>query len=181
MRAPALLVSALLLIALLAAGCGENGDDDSAGGSESGSASARGGYGGAGGEQGEDQQEPKPQEERKGTTIKLADSQFGSALFDGDDQAIYSFGKETTKRSECYGQCAVEWPPVLTKGEPQARGEVAEGKLGTTERRDGKTQVTYNGHPLYYYFDEGPGELRCHNVSGFGGLWLALDKAGNPL
>ena len=41
--------------------------------------------------------------------------------------------------------------------------------------------VTYDGKPLYYYFDEGPGELRCHNVPGFGGLWLALDKSGNPV
>lgn len=186
MRRSTVLALPLSLLALLVAGCG--GGDDS-GGSEAGSAGG-GAYGGersagsnpAGDDEGaSEEQQPKPEKkERKGTTIVLADSQFGPVLWDGDEQAIYSFDKETTKRSECYGQCAVEWPPVLTKGEPQAKSGISQGKLGTTERRDGTTQVTYNGHPLYYYFDEAPGELRCHNVPGFGGLWLALDKAGNP-
>lgn len=181
----------LLLLAVVVAGCGGDGDDDAGGSDSEPAAGGSGAYGGGtqqagGGTAGTDDQEAsqeqaKPEKkERKGTAIKLADSQFGPVLWGGDDQAIYSFDKETTKRSECYGECAVEWPPVLTKGDPQSKGGVSQGKLGTTERRDGTTQVTYNGHPLYYYFDEGPGELRCHNVPGFGGLWLALDEAGNP-
>lgn len=131
-----------------------------------------------------EQQEQKREQKKakpKGTRIKLASSQFGQVLFDADDQAIYMFDKEQSSKSECYGQCAVEWPPVLTKGRPVARGEISQRKLGTTKRDDGKRQVTYNGHPLYYYFDEGPTELRCHNVSGFGGLWLALGADGNPV
>jgi predicted lipoprotein with Yx(FWY)xxD motif len=181
MRRPTVLALALLLVALLLAACGGDGDEDSgdSGAEPVAEGGGAGGYGG-GSQQASGGQQQKPEKERKGTTIKLADSQFGPVLWDGDEQAIYSFDKETTKRSECYGQCAVEWPPVLTKGEPQAKGGVSQGKLGTTKRRDGSTQVTYNGHPLYYYFDEAQGELRCHNVPGFGGLWLALDQAGNP-
>ncbi|MCE3266579.1 MAG: lipoprotein [Solirubrobacterales bacterium] len=53
--------------------------------------------------------------------------------------------------------------------------------LGTTERDDGSVQVTYNGQPLYYYAHEEPGEVTCHDVEEFGGLWLVLDAAGDAV
>ena len=115
-----------------------------------------------------------------GTAIELGDSQFGPVLFDEAGQAIYLFDKETAGQSRCYGECAVEWPPVLTDGEPEAQGGISQGKLGVVDRRDGTRQVTYNGHPLYFYAHEAPSEVRCHNVPGFGGIWLALNAEGNP-
>ena len=54
----------------------------------------------------------------------------------------------------CYEGCAEAWPPVLTEGPPAAAGVNAE-LLGTTTRTDGATQVTYGGHPLYFYAHEG--------------------------
>lgn len=115
------------------------------------------------------------------TTIKLAGSQFGKVLFDRAGQAIYLFDKEKSDESECYDECAAEWPPVLSEADPKAGKGIDEGLLGTTKRDDGKTQVTYNGHPLYFYAHEGRNEVRCHNVPGFGGLWLAVDGKGNPV
>jgi len=50
--------------------------------------------------------------------------------------------------------------------------------LGTTPRTDGSTQVTYAGHPLYYYAHEGKNVVTCHNVNEFGGLWLAVTPTG---
>jgi predicted lipoprotein with Yx(FWY)xxD motif len=117
----------------------------------------------------------------EGTTIATGESQFGEVLFDGDEQAIYYFDKERTESSECYGDCATAWPPVLTKGEPVAGGGAESKLLGTTERDDGTTQVTYDGRPLYYYVDEGPGQVLCHNVDEFGGLWLAVQPSGAPV
>jgi predicted lipoprotein with Yx(FWY)xxD motif len=117
----------------------------------------------------------------KGTTIELGDSQYGEILFDEKGQAIYLFDKETSDRSECYDDCAAAWPPVLTKGKPQAGKGIEAGLLGTTKREGGEIQVTYNGHPLYFYANEGPGEVLCHNVEGFGGLWLVLDGKGDAL
>lgn len=116
-----------------------------------------------------------------GVTIKTSDSQFGQVLFDGDDQAIYYFDKESGSKSECYGECAVAWPPVLTEGDPQAGAGAQAGLLGTTQRNDGTTQVTYDGHPLYYYIDDPKGEVDCHNVNEFGGLWLAVQGNGQPV
>lgn len=117
----------------------------------------------------------------EGTEIALADSDFGSILFDGDERAIYLFDKETSSKPDCYGACAEAWPPVLTEGEPVAGNGTDESLLGTTKRKDGSTQVTYDGHPLYYYVEDGPGEVLCHGVDEFGGLWLVVDAAGEAL
>jgi predicted lipoprotein with Yx(FWY)xxD motif len=115
-----------------------------------------------------------------GTVVTTADSEFGEILFDGEGQAIYLFDKEETSEAECYDACADEWPPVLTKGNPVADGTVASNRLGTTMRTDGSTQVTYAGHPLYYYAHEGADEVKCHNVDEFGGLWLVVTPSGKP-
>lgn len=114
-----------------------------------------------------------------GTKITTAPSEFGEILFDGNQQAIYLFDKETSSTPECYDDCAIAWPPVLTTGVPVATGGIDAALLGVTERTDGTMQVSYGGHPLYYYVDEGPGEVKCHNVPGFGGLWLVITPAGD--
>ena len=70
---------------------------------------------------------------------------------------------------------------MLTDGQPQAEGGVDAKLLGTTTRDDGSTQVTYGGHPLYYYVDDPVGEVLCHNVEEFGGLWLVLEPGGDAV
>lgn len=125
----------------------------------------------------EEQAEPSARR-RRGPKIALGDSQFGQVLFDGRRQAIYIFDRERSSRSRCYGDCAAAWPPVLTRSEPVAARGIRRSLLGTTRRRDGKRQVTYNGHPLYYYA-EPRGVVTCHNVREFGGLWLAVQADGN--
>ncbi len=114
-----------------------------------------------------------------GITITTGASEFGTMLFDTKDQAIYIWEVEESTTPRCYGDCAELWPPVLTTGAPTGRGEVKSGLLGTTERRDGTTQVTYNGHPLYYYAHEGPGEVKCHNISTHGGRWWVIKPNGD--
>jgi len=99
-------------------------------------------------------------------------------IFDASLQAIYLFDVETTSTPGCYDDCAVAWPPVLTDGPPVAAEGVQPGLLGTTPRTDGTTQVTYAGHPLYFYAHEGKDEVRCHDVAGFGGTWYALSPSG---
>jgi predicted lipoprotein with Yx(FWY)xxD motif len=113
-----------------------------------------------------------------GTTVRLVASQFGRILGDRRGQAFYRFDKETSKRSECYGACASAWPPVLANGNPRAGRGAAARLLGTTRRRDGEMQVTYRGRPLYYYRDDGPGRVLCHNVDEFGGRWQVVRSSG---
>jgi predicted lipoprotein with Yx(FWY)xxD motif len=70
---------------------------------------------------------------------------------------------------------------VLTKGRPVAGKGARQRLLGSTRRGGGKRQVTYDGHPLYYYVDDAPGRVLCHNVLEFGGLWLVVEPDGSPV
>ena len=113
-----------------------------------------------------------------GTTITSATSEFGEILWGQNRQVVYIWEQEPSDEAECYGDCAEAWPPVLTMGKPVAAGNVKGALLSTTTRSDGSTQVTYNGHPLYYYAHEGPGEVECHNISTHGGFWWVVTPAG---
>jgi predicted lipoprotein with Yx(FWY)xxD motif len=125
--------------------------------------------------------EPEARPARRGRTVEAVRSQFGRVLADGRGQAFYFFDKETGRKSECYGACAAAWPPVLTNGRPVAGRGARARLLGTTRRRGGARQVTYAGRPLYYYVDDAPGRILCHNVSEFGGLWLVIRPNGDPV
>ncbi len=154
--------------ALLLVGCGDDDDDGDSGTTAATAVTTTA-------------TEAAPPPAANGTAIKVSSSDYGQILYDADDQAIYLFDKESGPTSECYGACAEAWPPVLTKGEPQAASGADQGLLGTTERDDGTTQVTYNGQPLYYYAHEGPGQVLCQNVEEFGGLWLVVKSSGEPV
>lgn len=115
-----------------------------------------------------------------GPRITTGASEFGKMLFDGRGQAIYLFDLEEGRpRPECYGECAAAWPPVLTDGEPVAGSGIRAKRLGTTRRRDGSLQVTYHGHPLYFYAHEGVGEVLCHDFEDFGGTWFVVQPNGD--
>ena len=176
LRALAILAA---VAALALAGCGgeEQAATTMAPAAESDVAEKAGSGGKADGEKSAERRAPAGD----GTEVKVGSSQFGEILFDSREQAIYLFDKESSSKPECYGECAAAWPPVLTDGDPVA-GRGADARLlGTAERDDGSTQVTYKGQPLYFYAHEGPGEVLCHNVDEFGGLWLVLDAAGDAL
>src|SRR5688572_28938718 len=127
MRSIALALT-IAALALIAAGCG----DDSDGGGDGDAAATT-----------EETTEPlateAPPPEPKGTVVKVSGSEFGPMLFGSNDQAIYPFEKESGSKSECYGECAEAWPPVLTKGGPVAAKGADQGLLGTTRRNDGST------------------------------------------
>jgi len=122
-------------------------------------------------------EEPEPEPE-PGTRIVLRESRFGPMLFDAGRQAIYLFDVETSDEPRCYDACAEAWPPVLTDGPPVAGAGLRPRLLGTTERRDGSQQLTYGGHPLYFYAHEGPGEVECHDVFLNGGNWYVVRADG---
>jgi predicted lipoprotein with Yx(FWY)xxD motif len=115
-----------------------------------------------------------------GAKIIAAASDFGTILFDASGRAIYLFDAEDTTKPRCYGTCADAWPPVLTDGPPVAGQRVKDSLLGTTERTDGTTQATYNGHPLYFYAHEGKHEVKCHDIFLNGGTWYAVHPEGHP-
>jgi predicted lipoprotein with Yx(FWY)xxD motif len=105
------------------------------------------------------------------------DGKLGTILDAGArHMTVYLYTPDTGSSSTCTGACAAAWPPVTTHGAPTASGGASAGKLGTTTRTDGTTQVTYAGHPLYYYAKDGDSEDAYGQ--GVGGIWYVLDAAG---
>jgi predicted lipoprotein with Yx(FWY)xxD motif len=104
---------------------------------------------------------------------------LGKVLVDSKGFTLYDFHKDKGTTSSCYGACAQSWPPLLTEGKPQAGEGAMASKLGTTNRNDGTTQVTYAGRPMYTFVeDKKPGEANGNDVSAFGGQWYALKPSG---
>lgn len=116
--------------------------------------------------------------------LDVLSSRYGQILVDGQGRALYLFAADKTSDSTCYDACATAWPPMLAeKGTPIDAMHAATASLtGTTTRKDGTVQVTYNGHPLYYYEgDKDPGVIKCQAVVNFGGAWYVVDPSGNAI
>jgi predicted lipoprotein with Yx(FWY)xxD motif len=115
-------------------------------------------------------------------SVTVRDSRFGAIVTDGGGRTLYLFTRERSARSRCYGSCAAAWPPLIVHGPLVAGRGARRGLLGTTRRRDGSRQVTYRGHPLYYYVGERrAGEILCQNVVEFGGTWLVVSPVGKAI
>jgi predicted lipoprotein with Yx(FWY)xxD motif len=103
----------------------------------------------------------------------------GAILVDAKGFTVYDFHKDKGTTSSCYGACESAWPPVTSEGAPQVGEGATSSKLGTAKRKDGSTQVTYAGHPLYTFVeDKKPGEANGNDSSAFGAQWYALKGNG---
>ena len=113
-------------------------------------------------------------------TVMLAkNGALGSFLVDNKNMTLYLFTKDTPGVSNCYNGCATAWPPLLVTGSPTVGTGLDAAKLGTTKRKDGSLQVTYNGWPLYYYDkDTAPGQTVGQGV---GGVWYVLSATGDQV
>jgi predicted lipoprotein with Yx(FWY)xxD motif len=118
-----------------------------------------------------------------GSTVGTAkDPNLGQILVDGKGQTLYLFEKDKGSTSACYGACAQFWPPLTTSGKPQAGSGATASLLGTTSRTDGKSQVTYNGHPLYLFANDAqPGQVSGEGLNQFGAGWDVLSPLGNKI
>lgn len=112
-------------------------------------------------------------------TVQVVDSSRGRILADAGGRTVYVFMNDTEGTSICYDACEQRWPPLVVTGEPQAGEGVQADLLTTSARRDGSTQVVYNGHPLYNYSgDSAPGDT---NGQGFGDVWFVVSPEGEPV
>jgi predicted lipoprotein with Yx(FWY)xxD motif len=117
-----------------------------------------------------------------GARVDLAKTRLGTILVDSKGITLYDFVKDRGTTSVCYGACAALWPPLLTHGKPIAGPGVRASLLGTTRRKDGKLEVTYGGHPLYYFVtDRKPGQTTGQGVDQFGGPWWVISRAGKEI
>jgi predicted lipoprotein with Yx(FWY)xxD motif len=103
---------------------------------------------------------------------------LGKVLVDVKGETLYMFTKDKNGKSACTGDCLKSWVPMHTFGAPAAGTGAKASLLGSSSFGPGVTQVTYNGHPLYFFAgDQAPGDIKGQ---GFKGLWYAVDAAGEP-
>lgn len=116
------------------------------------------------------------------TVITTKTSSGGSFLTNGAGRAVYLFMADSSGKSTCDGACAAAWPPVIATGQPTAAGGAQASDLGTITRSDGTKQVTYDGHPLYYFQgDTGPGTDKGQGINGFGAKWWLVAPTGSSI
>jgi predicted lipoprotein with Yx(FWY)xxD motif len=119
-----------------------------------------------------------------GVIVNAASSPgFGVVLTGPNGMALYTHAGDSATSSTCTDACATAWPPLETSGQPMA-GSGVTGQLGTLTRPDGTTQVSFGGHPLYYWQgDTRAGEVTGNGVDGFSvatvGEAEALPKASH--
>jgi predicted lipoprotein with Yx(FWY)xxD motif len=114
--------------------------------------------------------------------VKVGPSNLGRVLVDANGKTLYVWAHDKTSKSTCNGACAQYWPPLVSKGRPQAIAGANGKLLGTSRRGDGRMQVTYAGHPLYYFVqDTKAGQTNGESLTDFGGRWDPVSAAGKTV
>ena len=153
-----LVASAAVVPALVLSACGDDSDNSA---STTASTESQGG---------------------QSATVDVASTGLGDVLVDSQGRTLYLFKADNGTTSECSGECATNWPPVEVTSAPTAGKGADESMVGTTKRSDGKTQVTYNGHPVYaFQGDKKAGDTNGEGVVAFGAGWFALSPAGDQV
>jgi predicted lipoprotein with Yx(FWY)xxD motif len=156
MRATSVIGAAVVVLALTACSNGNDGQQAAGGGQATGGAP-----------------------ESAGATVAIADGDLGRMLVDAQGRTLYLFLADQGSKSTCYGDCASTWPALTSEGGPTADDGIDASMLGTTERSDGSTQVTADGHPLYRFSgDSAAGDV---NGQGIGDVWFVVSPQGTPL
>jgi predicted lipoprotein with Yx(FWY)xxD motif len=165
---------AALALGIAAAGCGGSSSSSATPASgtnaSSGSSSSSGlyGYGGGGGSS-----------SASAVTLKAVSSPLGTILVDQDGKTLYLFEADSQNKSNCSGGCLNLWPPVIANGKATAASGVTAGMIGTAT---GSSQVTYAGHPLYWFSgDTKAGDTNGEGLDDFGGEWYAISPAGQAV
>lgn len=154
------LAALLAVTAIVIAGCGSSSSTSSSAAAASSTAAASGG----------------------GVAISTTKGSAGTYLTGASGRAVYLWVADTRGKSNCSGQCAKFWLPLLTTATPTASGGANAKALGMITRSDGAKQVTYNGHPLYYFLeDKGPGTDHGQGKNGFGAKWWLIAPSGTAI
>jgi predicted lipoprotein with Yx(FWY)xxD motif len=112
--------------------------------------------------------------------IEIAtDPQLGEILVGKDGMTLYIFTNDAPNTVNCVDNCLVNWPPLVTEGNPQLGEGIDEDLIGTAELPDGRQVVTYNEMPLYYWANDAePGDT---TGQGVGGVWYVISPEGEVI
>lgn len=180
-------LAAVAAVALTVAACGSSSGSNSsaassgsqASGSSGTAASSSNGYAGSSSSSGSNTSSSS-----SGSTLAISTAKGpdGVHLTGESGKALYLWVADSNGKSVCSGACAQAWPPVTVKSMPKASGGVVSSDLGTISRSNGTKQVTYKGHPLYYYIgDSHSGQVTGQGSNGFGAKWWLVAPKGTAI
>jgi predicted lipoprotein with Yx(FWY)xxD motif len=111
--------------------------------------------------------------------VLVRSTTVGEVLVDARGRSLYLRTIDVSRKSTCYGSCAAAWPPFVTSGTPRAGVGVKQALLGTAKRKDGTLQVTYAGHPLYFFSQD----TKAGQISGqaTADTWWVLGASGKKI
>ncbi|HWF24809.1 MAG TPA: hypothetical protein VG275_05150 [Solirubrobacteraceae bacterium] len=112
------------------------------------------------------------------TAISVRHTSLGSTLVDANGRTLYLFEADKRNVSKLSAAGRAVWPLFTSRASVRAEGGAQASKLGKTAAH----QVTYNGHPLYYFVgDHAAGSVRGQALKEFGALWYVLTPSGNAI
>jgi predicted lipoprotein with Yx(FWY)xxD motif len=153
-------------VAVIAAGCGSSNNNNNNNNSSSNTPTSQ----------------TSTQAASTSNAVSLRSTSLGKVLVGPNGRTLYLFEKDKGGKSACNGSCAAEWPPLTTTGKPTAGSVVNAAMLSVTRRPDGKSQVVYAGHPLYYYSaDTKAGDTNGQGVDAFGAEWYVVSATGSKV
>jgi len=118
----------------------------------------------------------------RATSVATASSGLGRIVVDGRGRTLYLFEKDKGGKSACSGVCSSYWPPLVTSGKSIAIKGAKPALLGSISRAGGTRQVTYAGHPLYFFSgDSKSGQTNGEGLTDFGASWYVLAPSGKKI
>lgn len=118
----------------------------------------------------------------QGVGLRVArSSRLGPYLTDLNGRALYLLESEKPSGGGCHDTCVAIWPPLFAGQAAPVAGDSAVDprSIATITRRDGLRQVSFNGHPLYYYVGDGkPGQTLGQHVEDSWGEWYLVSPRG---
>lgn len=111
-----------------------------------------------------------------GSAISVRETTTGKALVDANGRTLYLFAADQPNVSKLSAAGQAIWPPFTSTTVPAATGGAAAARIGIISAT---RQITYNGHPLYYYVgDQRPGQASGQGLNQFGARWYVLSASG---
>ena len=123
-----------------------------------------------------------PASSKASDTVIASHSGSGGTFLTDAGRSVYLWAADGMNKSNCSGACAGAWPPVMAHGKLTASNGAKPSDLGTIARPGGGKQVTYDGHPLYFFAgDSGPGQTHGQASDSFGARWWLVAPAGTKI
>jgi predicted lipoprotein with Yx(FWY)xxD motif len=116
------------------------------------------------------------------SAISVRQTSLGKTIVDANGRTLYLFAGDKRNMSTLSAAGQAVWPLYASTTRPASSGGAVASQIGITKAGGGTSQITYNGHPLYYYVgDHKAGDTQGQGLNQFGARWYVLGPAGTAI